>query len=99
MFDEYQYKGSVSSGLGLTLLLHLIQIPMDLILGVLSPTLGFGCLIFIGVSQLVYMIPAILNYKKKGETETVKGLIIGASVTFLLNAACTGILFGNLQRM
>jgi hypothetical protein len=83
-------RGSVVSGLGQTLLLHLLQIPM-------AALTGFATLIVIGLSQCIYMIPAIIYSNKRGEYETMKGLIIGASVTFLLNAACTGIVFMSLS--
>lgn len=92
--DENRYKGSFRYGLVVTLGLHLLQIPMNIIFG-LTPFF-MGPLIFIGVSQLIYMIPAIIYFKRQGESETVKGLITGASVTLLLNAACTGI-FWNMQ--
>jgi ABC-type Fe3+-siderophore transport system permease subunit len=52
-------------------------------------------MMYVGLSQLVYMIPAILIARRKGETETAKGLIVGASITFLLNATCNGLLFFN----
>ena len=90
-------RGSVWSGLGLTLMLHfVIQVPTVFILGYSvsgerALILTFLPLMYIGLSQLVYMIPAILVARRKGETETAKGLIIGASLTFLLNAACTGL--------
>jgi hypothetical protein len=50
---------------------------------------------FIGVSQLVYMIPAILIFRRRGDTRTAKGLIIGAALTFILNSTCNGLLFLN----
>ena len=77
-------------GLGLTLLLHLIQIPLAIVTVAIS-------LIVLGVSQLLYIIPAIIIYRKKGRPGVVKGLIIGAAITFLLNAACTGLMFRNLD--
>ena len=86
--------GSVASGLGQTLLLHLLQLPMALIFSI-TP-IGPLPLFAIGLSQLVYMIPAIIYFKKQRENETVKGLIIGTSITFLLNAACTGIFYSSL---
>src|SRR5438552_5115696 len=65
-------------GLGLLLLLHLIQIPLAMV------TLGIS-LIVLGLSQLVYVIPAIIIYRRKGRPGIVKGLIIGAAITLLLN--------------
>jgi hypothetical protein len=36
------------------------------------------------------MLPAIRLARERNQTEKAQGLIIGASVTFLLNAACWG---------
>jgi len=91
-------KGNVWAGLGLTAALHLLQVPIFFILYAI-PRVEYGAflpLIFLGVSQLVYMLPVILFLKKRGDNETVKGLIIGASITFLLNAACSGFFFFRL---
>ena len=77
-------------GLGLTLLLHLIQVPLAFMTMAIS-------LIALGISQLLYIIPAIIIYRKKGRPGIVKGLIIGAAITFLLSAACTGLVFRNLD--
>ena len=96
-----QRKGSVGLGLGLTVMFHVIaQVTTFFVLmaivssnrGLELPILALMCM---GLTQLVYMIPAILFSRKRGETETAKGLIIGASVTFLLNAAWSGLMFLN----
>lgn len=49
-----------------------------------------GLLLFggIGVVQLAYVIPLCLHFKKKGQTNVMKGLIIAASITVLLNVGC-----------
>lgn len=73
-------------GVGLAFLLHLGQIPLGVISGGIS-------LILIGISQLLYLVPAIIIYSKKGRPGLVKGLLIGGGITFLLNAACTGLIF------
>lgn len=75
-------------GIGLLLLLHLIQIPLAVI------SMGIT-LIAIGLTQLAYVIPAIIIYKKKNRPGMVKGLIIGAAITFLLNGTCTALFFLN----
>ena len=72
------------------LLLHLIQIP-------LAAATVFFSLIFMGVSQLLYIIPAIVIYRRKGRPGVVKGLIIAAALTFLLNATCSALVLGNLN--
>ena len=87
---------TVGRGVLLTLLLHLLQIPMALpwfLLPGSNQLMGFIIPSFIGVSQLVYMIPALILQQRKGRTEVVKGLLIGASITFLLNASCYGLMW------
>ena len=78
-------KGSVGWGIGQVLLFHLLQIPLALMTGYLS-------LAVICVSQFAYVTPAIVVARRKGHENTVKGIIIAASVTALLNVACTGYL-------
>jgi hypothetical protein len=46
---------------------------------------------YIGVTQLIYLIPLMIWRRKS--PGMLQGIIIGASVTFLLNAACFGIIF------
>ena len=79
----------VWKGIGLTVLLHLIQL--------LFFRITFAPAWFIGITQLVYIVPAILFFRKRGRTGIVKGLIIGAAITFLLNVACFGYLMISLR--
>lgn len=83
-------KGSVAWGVGQVLLFHLLQIPLALMTLYLS-------LAVICVSQLAYVIPAIVVARRNGHEDTVKGIIMAASVTALLNVACTGYLFYNFR--
>ena len=87
--DQHQ-RAEVWRGLGLTLLLHLIQIPFAVLTVFIS-------LIFLGVTQLIYIIPAIVMARRRGRPGVVKGLIIGAALTFLLNVACSGFVLTNLR--
>lgn len=64
-------------GIGLLAALHLLLF--------IVPVAFF----FISVAQIVYLIPAIIIFRKK--SGIVQGLLIGAGVTFLLNAACFGL--------
>ncbi|MCY3000249.1 MAG: hypothetical protein NTV21_00360 [Planctomycetota bacterium] len=48
-------------------------------------------LLVVGVLQLVYMLPAYLIAIFRKRRLTARGLLIGATVTFLLNAACLGV--------
>ena len=78
------------NGIVLGLQLHLIQIPMTFMTKFLS-------ILFIGLSQLIYIIPAIIIKWRYGKPDAVKGLLLVGSITFLLNAACFGLvlfLFG-----
>ena len=46
----------------------------------------------LGLVQLLYILPAMKVARRKGNDGFARGLLIGASVVFLLNAACDGIL-------
>lgn len=97
--------GSVRKGVLLTILLHLLQIIVGPAVFFVSMWLlpnkgnqyGVGSFVLAlggyGITQMIYMIPAIMRFRKRGEQLTVQGLIIGASVTFLICAACDGSLF------
>jgi hypothetical protein len=83
-------RGSIGWGIGQVLLFHLLQIP-------LAAMTMFLSLAVICLSQLAYVIPAIVIARRKGHDDTVKGIIIASSVTALLNVACTGYLFYNFN--
>ncbi len=90
--------GSVEKGIGMTAALNL-GIPLlgiIAVLGFLPGPAAIALIIFagIGVVQLAWMVPLVLAYRRRGETETAKGLTIGAGITFLLNAGCWGLLAG-----
>ncbi len=51
----------------------------------------------IGLFQLIWVIPMVRNDRKKGETETAKGLIIQAAIVGFLNAACWGVVIAGLS--
>jgi len=65
-------------GIGITLLLHLLLF--------LVPPAIF----FIGLTQLIYVIPAAIIAFSKGKKEIGQGILIGAGITFLVNTACFG---------
>jgi hypothetical protein len=96
-----QSRGSIAAGLGLTLVFHMgALVAIFFILPMIATgepglELTINLLMYMGLLQLVYMIPAILISRRRGEIETAKGLIIGASVTFLLSATCNGLFFLN----
>ncbi|MBK9061656.1 MAG: hypothetical protein IPL89_00390 [Acidobacteria bacterium] len=80
-------KDTVGTGVLRLLLLHLIQIPLTVVAGPL----------WIGISQLVYVVPQHFAFKKQGRNACIRGLWIGAGVTFLLNAGCFGIVMYSLS--
>lgn len=53
-----------------------------------------GWIFAIGILQVVYLIPATLIFKKY--PGIVQGLIIGGGITFLLNAACFGLVISGV---
>ncbi|MFD3257353.1 hypothetical protein ACE3MQ_01940 [Paenibacillus lentus] len=73
----------VFKGIGILLLLHLLLI--------FVPISYF----FIGIVQIIYLTPAVAFAFAKKRVGIGQGLLIGGAVTFLLNAACFGvIMFG-----
>jgi hypothetical protein len=88
-----QASGNAWWGVGLTLLLHVLQIPIAILVNLLSsdPYAFFVPLIFFSITQLVYIIPAALIAMYAGKPHIVKGLLIGAGISILLNAACAGL--------
>lgn len=61
---------------------------------ILSIMLGFWPLFGIGVIQALWIVPLWLSFKRRGETESAKGVLLAAGITFLLNAACWGVVMG-----
>lgn len=51
----------------------------------------------IGLTQVFYLLPALIINYKKGNTGIVKGLLIGAGITFLVNATCFGIVISTFS--
>lgn len=49
----------------------------------------------IGLAQLLWIIPLYRSRRRRGATETAKGLIVAGAITFLLNAACWGLIVAN----
>lgn len=84
--NEPRSSGSFESGFKLLLLLHLLQIPMT--------WLSHGISLWaIGVTQLLYVIPALVVLILKKRSETAKGVGLIAGITLLLNATCAGIVY------
>ena len=88
-----QPTGSPWRGVGLTLLLHILQIPIAILVQLVSPDpyAFFVPLIFFSLTQLVYIIPAVLIAMYADKPHIVKGLLIGAGISVFLNASCAGL--------
>ena len=55
--------------------------------------IGVGVVIIFGIGavQALWIGPLYTTYRGKGETETAKGTLLAAGITFLLNAGCWGL--------
>ncbi|MCS1352410.1 hypothetical protein [Mechercharimyces sp. CAU 1602] len=54
-------------------------------------------IVFIGVAQLIGVIPAFMIARHKGRPGIAQGVLITAVAIFLLNTACWGMLFGGVM--
>ena len=81
-------KGNLGWGLVICWFCNIVHLGIGFFL-ILS-VMPLGVFVFggIGAVQLAYVIPLCLHFKKEGETNVVKGLIIAASITALLNVGC-----------
>ncbi len=66
---------------------------------VVSLLVGFWPLFAFGLIQGLWVIPIYLHYRRKGETETAKGLLLVAGLVFLLNAGCWGVILSGKMRI
>ena len=82
MSEQGLTKQTETFGLGLAylLILHSLQIPMAFM------THGLSFLLF-GVSQCAYVIPVAIVLFRKRNKEVFSGLMIGAVLTIVFNAA------------
>jgi hypothetical protein len=100
--------GSVGLGIGFGLLLHLLQLlvvpGIAVLYGVLYPRTPYSGLAALllsayawGLTQFLYLGPAIWLAYHKGQRETAKGFLIVAGVGVLLNGACDALVFRALS--
>lgn len=89
----------IISGILLLLALHILAVTVFSLLVYVLNMLGIAAIsqlntlfiyaIFgIGISQLLYVIPLIIRLKQRQEWGMMKGVIIGAVLTVLLNGGC-----------
>lgn len=45
---------------------------------------------FVGVTQFVYLVPAWIVLRRRGDWEVAKGVVLIGAITLLINATCTG---------
>ena len=74
---------SLLLGMFLPLPLLLLQIPLLFINLIALPLMG--------ITQILYIVPLVLLCRSKGRSKLAMGLIIGASMLFLLSASCLGL--------
>jgi hypothetical protein len=75
---------SLLLGMFLPLPLLLLQIPLLFVNLIALPLMG--------ITQVLYIVPLVLLCRSKGRSKLAMGLIIGASILFLLSASCLGLL-------
>src|SRR5262245_31017376 len=87
-------RSRLVQGFLLGLLLQVLSFPLAVLVSALSGNEDFAweyVYTFLGIAQLVYMVPVIVLAFSKGHRRLAKGLTIAAALVALLNAACWGI--------
>jgi Na+/proline symporter len=80
-------RGNDLVGVGCLLVLLLNLIAGAALL--LAPAIGnVAAIAYVGVVQLLYLVPLALWLRHVGRTATLQGVVLGAVLTFLLSAAC-----------
>lgn len=79
----------------IVLILFIISIIPTLISGNYNWFFLILILLGIGISQLVYVIPVSLWLKRTGKFGLMKGVIIGAVITALLNGGCWLVIYSS----
>ncbi len=87
-------------GLTILALLHVLFVLLCLaatIAGLGDPYAGIAYAAFIGFTQFVYVIPALLITWRMRRSGWMKGILIGAALTFLVTSTCAlAFKYGNL---
>jgi hypothetical protein len=89
-----RWSRKVWAGFGLVLLFHLIWLLLYgiglLFLSEANSIAFLTAYLMIGISQLVYVLPLAIYFGFKNK-QMLQGVLLAALVTFLLNAACFGL--------
>ena len=89
-------------GMGLVAITHFLAFAIgSVILGIVINTplmemvanIAIFSIFGIGITQLVYIIPLIIYLMRRKAWALMKGVIIGAILTFLLNGGCWFLLY------
>jgi hypothetical protein len=90
-------RSTVSEGVFTALGLNVVQVPLLVCCSLLGSDAGFLSIGCIGVSQFLYVGPALWLAGRKRHANAVRGLWIGAGITFLLNATCWAVGFAMIS--
>lgn len=85
MTDE---KGNLGWGLLICWGCNILHLASSWVFIFMAPPVGMILFGGIGLVQLAYVIPLCLHFKRKGQTNVMKGLIMAASITALLTVGC-----------
>ena len=94
---DYKDEGSIGAGVGIGLGLNVAVFTVLLLACTYLDSVAWLAQIFyagafgIGLTQLLYIVPLYIHYRKKEQKNTAKGLVIAASIIALLNVTCWGI--------
>lgn len=95
MVEDGRSSGSVLLGFVLACLLHGVAVVVACTFAGLfldEAATGLVPFLFVGVTQLVYLGPAAVFAFAMKRSKTLTGILIVAGITFLLNAACFGVI-------
>ena len=84
-------RKEIRQGLGMLALLHVLFVLLCLaatMAGIGDPYAGIAYAAFIGFTQFVYVIPALLLTWRMKRSGWMKGILIGAAITFLVTSTC-----------
>jgi hypothetical protein len=87
-------QGSIFAGLAFCWAANVGQLIIGILLLTTGTILPVWLIGGVGLIQLAYVIPLYQYFKSNGRSMSARGLVIAASITALLNAACWGSVYG-----
>lgn len=96
----------IISGIFIVFGMHIAAIIIGSIIGTIATyvklynlnILLLYALVGLGLSQLLYVVPVAIRLKRRQQWGLMKGVIIGAVITALLNGGCWLLVFQNFRR-